>query len=61
MTTWRPERKIVAGGGFGLPLAVIIAWAWGAAMPEAKMPAEVSAALGAVLTTLFSYLIPNPK
>ncbi len=53
------ERKIAAGGGIGLPLAVMIAWGWNVAMPDAQMPAEVSAAMGSFISTLVGYLGPN--
>lgn len=57
----RMERKVVAGGSIGLPLAVILTWAWNSANPENQMPAEVSAAVGSLLTWIISYLVPNPK
>jgi len=52
------QKKIVAGAGIGLPLAVILTWAWNAMMPDTQMPAEVSAALGSVLTTVAAWLMP---
>lgn len=55
------DRKVVAGGSVGIPLAVIITWMWNTAMPEAQMPAEVSAALGSLISTVVAYLVPNPK
>lgn len=55
------DRKVKAGGGIGIPLAVIVTWMWNTAMPEAQMPAEVSAALGSVISTVIAFFVRNPS
>jgi hypothetical protein len=52
-------KKIGFGAGIGLPLAVIITWMWNSFMPESQMPAEVSAALGSLLTTAVGWIVPS--
>ena len=53
------QKKVAMGAGLGLPLGVILTWAWNAAMPETQMPAEVSVALGSILTTAVAWIIPS--
>ena len=57
----RLQRKVGAGVGLGLPLAVIVTWGWNAMMPQTQMPPEVSAALGAIMTTAVAWIVPNPN
>jgi len=52
------DKKVKAGLGVGAPLGLIITWAWNAAFPDAQMPAEVSVALGSVITTAIAYFVP---
>ena len=54
------QRKVGAGAALGIPLAVILTWAWNAALPDTQMPPEVSAALGSILTTAVAWLVPQP-
>lgn len=54
---WTPQRKIGAGLGVGMPVAVIAAWML--KVQGIEMPAEVSVALGSVITTLVAYLVPQ--
>lgn len=55
------ERKIAVGAGLGLPLSVIIIWAFGALMPEVVIPPEVATAFGAVISTFVGWATPNAK
>lgn len=36
---------------------VLVAWAWNTCFPEAPMPAEVAAAVGAVLAPMFEVVV----
>lgn len=42
--------------GASVGSGVLIAWAWNTAVPDAPMPAEVAAVVGAVLVPLFDLL-----
>lgn len=55
------ERKIKAGMGIGLPISVILIWIFGVIQPEITVPPEVATAFGAVMVTVFSYIVPNAK
>jgi putative flippase GtrA len=56
-TSWAPDRKVLAGGGLGTSAAVIVSWL----LREngVDVPAEVSAAMGSLISILVAYLIPN--
>jgi len=56
---YRPNRKIATAGGIGVPLAIIIAW--GLTLVDVQMPAEVSTALGGIISTLIAYIVPESK
>ena len=49
----RVKGQIAAGAAF----AVVIAWGWNEAFPEALMPGEVGAALGAIVGPVVAYLV----
>ena len=57
MSNWKPERKIVAAGGIGAPVAILVAWIL--QLNGITMPAEAAAALGSVLSTVVAYLVPR--
>lgn len=44
------KKQVATGGGLGLSLSVVLTWLWNSYMPENQMPAEVSAAVGSILT-----------
>lgn len=48
-------RLAVSGASVGS--GVLVAWAWNAAVPEVPMPAEVAAAVGAVIAPLFDVVV----
>jgi Na+/H+ antiporter NhaA len=58
-TTYVPTRKIAAAAGIGLPLAVLIAWVL--SLYEIKMPVEVAAALGSLLSSVIGYFVPDKQ
>lgn len=43
--------------GTAVGSGVLIAWAWNAAFPETKMPAEVAAVVGAVVAPLYEVIV----
>ncbi|HEU4344756.1 MAG TPA: hypothetical protein VFU31_24640 [Candidatus Binatia bacterium] len=53
-------NKKLSAGAIGVPLAVVIAWAF-QAFSGVVVPAEVAAAFGAVCTFTASVLIPDSK
>lgn len=55
------ERKIAAGGGSGIILAPLIVWLWNLYMPEAKMPGEVAAIIGGLVSMVVGWFVPNAK
>lgn len=57
VSSYVPNRKIAAAGSVGVPLAIVLAWA--ISLSGVEMPAEVSTALGAVISTIIGYLVPE--
>lgn len=55
------ERKVLAGGGIGLAVSVVLIWIFQTMQPTVAVPGEVAGAFGAICTWAFSWLIPNPK
>ena len=53
----KPDRKVGLGSAIGIPLGILTAWGIGLAGVE--VPPEVAAALGATITGLMTYLVPN--
>lgn len=47
----------LAASGVSVGSGVLVAWAWNAAVPEVPMPAEVAAAIGAVIAPLFDVVV----
>lgn len=58
-TTWKPNSKIMAAGGIGVPLALIIQWAL--AQAGVNMPIEVATALGGLISTAVGYFVPETR
>ncbi len=58
-TDWRPQTKIMAAGTIGIPLATILAWA--ATQAGLEVPGEVQAALGALISTVVGYMMPQRR
>jgi len=54
------ERKIGVAAGVGLPLAIMLIWAFQEATGTA-VPAEVATAFGAVLTSALAWVTPQPE
>ena len=54
-----PERKVGGGAAIGVPLGIILVWV--VESQGVHVPTEVATAIGALLTFLAGYLIPNPK
>jgi len=52
-----PSPKIAAAGAIGTPLGLVVVWLAGAL--GADMPAEVGAAIGALLAAAVGYLKSN--
>lgn len=50
-----PQRLAVSGVSVGS--GVLVAWAWNATVPAVPMPAEVAAAIGAVISPLFDVVV----
>lgn len=48
-TSWKPQTRVVAGGGVGLAIANIIAY-------YAALPENVEASLAVIITCLVTYL-----
>jgi NhaP-type Na+/H+ or K+/H+ antiporter len=48
-------RGAVTGATVGS--GVLVAWAWNTAFPQTPMPAEVAAAIGAVIAPVFDIVI----
>lgn len=48
VTNWKPQQRILAGGGLGLAIANIIAYYF-------EMPGQIEASVGVILTTLIAY------
>lgn len=55
MATATMQRIAVSGASVGS--GVLVAWAWNALVPQVPMPAEVAAAIGAVLAPLFDVIV----
>ncbi len=53
----KPDRKVGLGTTLGIPLGMIVAWAIG--LTGVVVPPEIAAALGAVVTGLIAYFVPN--
>lgn len=53
-----PNRKYAQTAFYGGGISVVLAWAWNTFLPQYQMPAEVSAALGSVLSSLAARLMP---
>ena len=47
----------LAASGASVGSGVLVAWAWNASVPEVPMPAEVAAAIGAVIAPLFDVVV----
>lgn len=47
----------LAASGASVGSGVLVAWAWNATVPEVPMPAEVAAAIGAVIAPLFDVVV----
>lgn len=56
-TNYTPTRKIQAAG-IGIPVAVVLAWAL-REFGGVEMPAEVSTAIGGIISTVLGYMIPE--
>ena len=53
----KPDRKVGLGTTIGIPLGMIAAWAIG--LTGVVVPPEVAAAIGATITGIIAYFIPN--
>ena len=53
--TYAPTRKVAAGVGIGMPLAIVIGWIL--SLYEIQMPNEVAVSLGSLLTAIISYIV----
>lgn len=47
----------LAASGVSVGSGVLVAWVWNAAVPQAPMPAEVAAVVGAVIAPLFDVVV----
>jgi hypothetical protein len=54
------SAKKLSAAAIGVPLAVVVAWAFEASS-AVKVPAEVAAAFGALCTFIASVCIPDSK
>lgn len=52
-----PAASRLAVSGASVGSGVLVAWAWNAAVPGVPMPAEVAAAVGAVIAPLFDVAV----
>lgn len=50
-----PQRLAASGASVGS--GVLVAWAWNATVPQVPMPAEVAAAIGAVISPMFDVVV----
>jgi putative flippase GtrA len=58
MAAWKPTRKVSGGIVIGAPASVIIAWAL-REFAGVEMPPEVAAAVGALISIIIAYLVPD--
>lgn len=52
-----PVAPRLAASGVSVGSGVLVAWAWNAMVPQVPMPAEVAAAIGAVIAPLFDVVV----
>lgn len=48
-TNWKPQQRVVAGGGLGLAIANIMAY-------YLDMPSNIEASIAVIITTVIAYL-----
>lgn len=53
-TNWKPQPRVLAGGGLGLAIANIMAY-------YLDMPSQIEASAAVIITTLITYFWPAPK